>query len=563
MDAATVNRLLRRELKPFDKWVDLIPAYEGSQYDFEAPNQYSDTDDTLVFMANCVEKTAHQLVKVAPLLKGNTLTETVDNIYKWLYNHFQYKLDETTLQHLYKPSAAVYYRKIGFDCKTFSTLASSLLSLLKIPHAFRKVKQKGFVHPVTGELVWSHVYVVVPNGSQTLVVDATTHNNREVSFVEKYDYDMTKVLKHVMLGSPAVTAQQNPYTLDMYGGLACPGQTCNCGGSGSLGNPYAYGYDLNELYTLPIYKPFGLNGGLDSIKSFQWSDIKTLFSKNIDCIGGTAYNKSIAEKDISTLSQRLFGYLDKINQAVIDNDMSTLSFYVNQFIGDATWNASIAGYKRADKDWNSCSASNLKAVHEAFNFYRYTATKALKIWLDQYFTATPNGTKYYGFPQVVGETNTKYYGPDPIDQTLKTAPSPFPVINAFFDEWISYDTDFLIFGIPYFDYALKPGMSIPKFEITQPVLDANANINLLTPQTLLSTLTTVIRTAEQIVTPTTNGTTSQSGTYDASTGAYTGNPNTPKPKPQNAGTGLVIGAIVAWAGWSIYQSSKKSKPNAK
>ncbi len=529
MDAATVNRLLRRELKPFDKWVDLIPAYEGSQYDFEAPNQYSDTDDTLVFMANCVEKTAHQLVKVAPLLKGNTLTETVDNIYKWLYNHFQYKLDETTLQHLYKPSAAVYYRKIGFDCKTFSTLASSLLSLLKIPHAFRKVKQKGFVHPVTGELVWSHVYVVVPNGSQTLVVDATTHNNREVSFVEKYDYDMTKVLKHVMLGSPAVTAQQNPYTLDMYGGLACPGQTCNCGGSGSLGNPYAYGYDLNALYTLPEMGTTGLNG------SISLSTVTSYFNTPISCWGGSAFSGEQAEATAKAIVNYFDAEIAKINTAVKNGDVAALSDLDNKFFA---WSngAKHAYMAKLTRGWNKCTTESSNRMIKILEFYELVVYKALDGWLKQYFDITDTGQKIRRYGHV--------YEPPPANFYFSYEPN----------DWRES---------PVRTFRAKPTtLGIKAFEITPYIEQVASGQTAFNLQTYLQGLNTILVAAQQV---TGGGTQNQgstdSGTYDASTGAYTGDPKTPK--PQTAGMGWLIGGAIALAGFSLYSSSKKSKPNAK
>jgi hypothetical protein len=129
------------------------------------------------------------------------LQETVNNIYSFLYNHFQYKID-AQLQNLYAISAAWHFRDKGFDCKTYSVLASSILQTLQIPHAFRMVKQGG-----EKPNDWSHVYVVVPNGNSHYVIDATIHSNHEVSYTQKYDYNM----EHRGLASP----------LKNFNGLGC------------------------------------------------------------------------------------------------------------------------------------------------------------------------------------------------------------------------------------------------------------------------------------------------------------------------------------------------------
>lgn len=182
-----------RPLKSGKEYEKLIPPYKGIESFLDKKGDNSNTFDTLRFMAFWSQKYASQTSKIAPLLKGRNLQETVNNIYSFLYNHFQYKIDGQ-LQNLYAISAAWHFRDKGFDCKTFSVLASSILQTLQIPHAFRMVKQ--------GENpnLWSHVYVVVPNGNNHYVIDATVHSNQEVSYTQKYDYNM----EHRGLASPYI-----------------------------------------------------------------------------------------------------------------------------------------------------------------------------------------------------------------------------------------------------------------------------------------------------------------------------------------------------------------------
>lgn len=213
---SSIDALLHRTLRSGSQFEGLIPPYQGSEHNFDKETDNSNTYDTLRFMAQWSNKYAYQMKRIAPLLKGATIQETVNNIYQFLYSHFQYKLDGS-LQNLYSPSAAWHFRKSGFDCKTYSLLASILLQNLKIPHSFRMVQQLGIM---PGE--WSHVYVIVPDKNIEYVIDATTHNNKQVSFTKKHDY----VMKHLGLASP--------YTSGL--GCACQGTPITNKGLGAPGN---------------------------------------------------------------------------------------------------------------------------------------------------------------------------------------------------------------------------------------------------------------------------------------------------------------------------------------
>ena len=211
---STIDSLLYRPLHSGTAYKGLIPAYKGTDHKFDKNSDNSTTYDTLRFMAQWSNKYSYQMAKVAPLLKGKSIEETANNIYQFLYNHFQYKLDGE-LQNLYSPSAAWHFRQKGFDCKTYSILASTILNNLGITHAFRMVQQQGIM---PGE--WSHVYVVIPNGNQDAIIDATTHTNLEVSYTKKHDY----IMKHRGLASPYINGL----------GCACQGKPITRTG---LGNP--------------------------------------------------------------------------------------------------------------------------------------------------------------------------------------------------------------------------------------------------------------------------------------------------------------------------------------
>ena len=208
---SSIDSLLYRPLRSGKEYEALIPTYKGIDHNFDKPTDNSNTYDTLKYMSEWAYKYASQMSKVAPLLKGRTVQETVTNIYKFLYHHFQYKLDGE-LQNLYSPSAAWHFRNTGFDCKTYSILASTILQNLSIPHSFRMVQQAGIM---PGE--WSHVYVTV--SKENYVIDATTHDNKEVRYTKKHDY----IMKHRGLASP--------YTSGL--GCACQGSPITNTGLGA------------------------------------------------------------------------------------------------------------------------------------------------------------------------------------------------------------------------------------------------------------------------------------------------------------------------------------------
>ena len=265
-----VNRICRRRLRPGLQYEGLITGHLNKEVFFEKEGQLSDTHDTLEFMARWVGKYADQTRRIAPMLKGKNLGQTVDNIYRFLYDHFQYNLD-AQLQNLYAPSAAWHYRKTGFDCKSFSILASCILTNLSIDHAFRMVSLPDTDFVRYGAIPdFSHVYVVVPDNSRYYVIDATRHENKEVGFIRKHDRPM-KVLKHrglaapvqlmglgsevkphlMGLGTPLTVVPERPSPRLMGLGCACSGQPLSTNGLGSpavrklaIANFHLY---LNEL----------------------------------------------------------------------------------------------------------------------------------------------------------------------------------------------------------------------------------------------------------------------------------------------------------------------------
>ncbi len=137
-------------------------------------------------------KHANEAKAIAPQLNAPTLEQTAKNIHKFLYQNFQYKEDGSQ-QQLRSLAQAWNERETGIDCKSYSIIASQILLILGIPHAFRIVKQKNDGSRPNGwENTWSHVFVVIPTKNKTLAIDGVIPNFGHPTQVTEYkDFAMT------------------------------------------------------------------------------------------------------------------------------------------------------------------------------------------------------------------------------------------------------------------------------------------------------------------------------------------------------------------------------------
>ena len=171
---------------------------DGSKYDkyFTKPDaqdriiiEDGEVEDTVDLMKRVVWKYIDDTQSIATVLQGNTTKESCSNIWNFLYHHIQYKLDQRGLEQLRRPARSWADRETGIDCDCFSIFASSILTNLKIPHSFRITKYGGS-H-------FQHVYVVIPHGSKTIVVDPVLSTfDYEKPFTEHKDFPISDEQKN-------------------------------------------------------------------------------------------------------------------------------------------------------------------------------------------------------------------------------------------------------------------------------------------------------------------------------------------------------------------------------
>lgn len=183
---ATGKRSIR-DGSQYDKY--FTDQVEGNEIELRADG---DAYDTLKLMKSLVSKTKSQTKDISKVLKGKSLDETCGNLWKFLYNHVQYKKDNPLREQLRTPARTWKDRKAGVDCDCYSIFISSVLSNLGIPHCYRMAGYDGD---------FQHVYVVVPKDGKTLtsragylVIDPVVNQyNYEAPFSKKHDHKMPQV----------------------------------------------------------------------------------------------------------------------------------------------------------------------------------------------------------------------------------------------------------------------------------------------------------------------------------------------------------------------------------
>lgn len=170
-----------RKIKDGSKYNKFFPDVQMNDK-LVVGNREAEVDNVVELMQKVVWKYRADTKKIAELLKSDNLEQTITNIWNFLYHHIQYKLDTPNLEELRRP-ARLWYDKVG-DCDDYAIFASSILTNLQIPNAFRITKYD--------KEHFQHVYVVVPHSRGHYVIDPVLSlANYEKPFTEKKDFNMS------------------------------------------------------------------------------------------------------------------------------------------------------------------------------------------------------------------------------------------------------------------------------------------------------------------------------------------------------------------------------------
>lgn len=142
--------------------------------------------DTVDEIEKIVKQYNWQTKAIASTFKKASLPETLNAIWDFFYNHYQYKLDRPEVEELRTPARAWHDRKTGIDCDCYSISISCVLTNLGIKHKFRVTKYGAG---------WQHIYVIVPVPNsiknEYWVLDCVLDRfNYEKTYTDKFDYKM-------------------------------------------------------------------------------------------------------------------------------------------------------------------------------------------------------------------------------------------------------------------------------------------------------------------------------------------------------------------------------------
>ena len=478
---------------------------------------YGNTDLSIKIMAKWVKKYKHQTKQLAlDHFAGYNLLDTVNKIYQFAHDHFQYKLDGAD-QQIRSPYCAWLDRYNGIDCKSYSVIVGTILDNLGINYYFKKTKQPGYSPDQ-----FTHVYVSIPKNQKTnsledyYIIDATIHNNIELPYLEaKTKLMSSKGLKHYGLGRPAL-GYPNPFN--------------------QLDNPYSV---PAPNFGLAGYNGLAGNQNIfnDALGFFEDLSFDNLFG-SIDCWGGTAFDGNILQDLIPKIVDYFLSKIDIYNQAIANQDWQNIHKIVSEIYARKDLMVRTYHAKQASKDWNSCSNSSFNFVSNfLINKIQNVLIKALHAHNVEFFTGPHPTPNQFTFKQPA-------HSGDMFDG-VKLWGTAIP--NQVETEVHSYTT------------IQKPKKEqIPQFIITPEIENAlNSDVN-NSNFSVENFLTTLVNTAMPIYDALSNNDTITNNVGDSSENIQ----DTEQPQPQKASfSWLQVGLLsaAAYGAWQYSKNDKKSK----
>ena len=151
-----------RKLKSIKDYEHLIPAKTELKRRDLVLNPNATVFETVKLMQEVVETYADDTAELAKVLKRDTLKDTIQSIFDFVYQHIQYVPDSRFVEQVRRPLRTLYDQR--GDCDCYATLIGSILTNLNIPFKFR-------VAAYAGRNYYQHVYVIIPYSGGYYVCD--------------------------------------------------------------------------------------------------------------------------------------------------------------------------------------------------------------------------------------------------------------------------------------------------------------------------------------------------------------------------------------------------------
>lgn len=151
----------KRVILPLTDYINYIPDRTELKHNDYIVKANGSVTDTANIMHQAATADKDNMRMLALHLQKDTLPETLQSIFDFVYTHIQYELDSAFTEQVRRPLRTLYDQK--GDCDCYATLIGSLLEALNIPYKFRIAAYKA------GR--YQHVYVIVPCGEGHYTVD--------------------------------------------------------------------------------------------------------------------------------------------------------------------------------------------------------------------------------------------------------------------------------------------------------------------------------------------------------------------------------------------------------
>lgn len=170
----------RRNIVSGDEHNSLFPQPDGENVRIL---KYAELTDTVKLMKSVIRSTLGDTMKLAKKLSATTARQTCANVWKFVFNHLQYRKDEQGKEQVRRPARSWKDRKLGVDCDCLTVFIGSLLTNLGIPFTIRLTRY------TSDE--FEHVYPVAETSQGTIIMDTVVHQfDYEVPYKSKKDIPM-------------------------------------------------------------------------------------------------------------------------------------------------------------------------------------------------------------------------------------------------------------------------------------------------------------------------------------------------------------------------------------
>lgn len=170
-------------------------------------------EETITLIKKVIAKDQNDTAKIAILLKGNSLQETTQKIWNFVYRHIQYIKDKPNVEEIRRPARLWHDRQTGGDCDCMSVFIGTILSNLNIPFTLRIAEyDAGY---------YQHIYPIVIKDNR-FYTEQGGRENRQYYIVidcvkDQFDaeHPYRKIKDYDILRSNAVNQKHTSKNMDL------------------------------------------------------------------------------------------------------------------------------------------------------------------------------------------------------------------------------------------------------------------------------------------------------------------------------------------------------------